>query len=99
MIFVLNVVKDNDMQRQDIKTMIDILTHLEVYPTDEYIVDSAITMLEELGNLVHKLKLENARLKKELKDINAAIDDPAVDLIITASEAILNMKKELDSTR
>ena len=64
-----------EIQRQDIKTMIDVLTNLEVYPTDEYLVDSAITMLEELGNLVNKLQLENTKLKQTVSQLEAMIDD------------------------
>ncbi len=63
------------IERQDIKTMIDVLVHLEVYPTDEHLVDSAISMLEELGNLVSKLQLENAKLKQTVSHLEAMIDD------------------------
>lgn len=64
------------MNRQDIKTMIDRLDQLEF--KDEFnqcCIDSAIYMLEELGNLLHDLRLDNESLKQEILQLEAMIDD------------------------
>lgn len=86
------------LQRQDIKVVVDNLYKITEQVVREcdvmYYVSEAITILEDLGNLVHRLEEENASLKQELKDINKAIDDPAADLTMTASECILKLKKE-----
>lgn len=60
-----------EMQRQDIKTMIDRLDTISTGDDiEDHIINSAIIMLEDLGNLVNKLQLENANLKQELALIN-----------------------------
>lgn len=65
------------MQRQDIKTMIerldDLSTDLDMY--DHSLLSSTITMLEELGNLVHDLQLDNESLKQDILHLEAMIDD------------------------
>lgn len=64
------------MQRQDIKTMIDRLDQLELKDEfDQCCVDSAIDFLEDLGNLVHNLQQENAKLKQDILQLEAIIDD------------------------
>ena len=63
------------MQRADIKFMIDRLNSLEVDYFDEACIESAINMLEELGNLVHNLRLDNESLKQEILHLEAMIDD------------------------
>lgn len=64
------------MQRQDIKTMIDRLDQLELKDEfDQCCIDSAIDFLEELGNLVNKLQLENTKLKQTVSQLEAMIDD------------------------
>lgn len=64
------------MQRQDIKTMIDRLDQLgDTDDPEQCIISSAIHMLEELGNLVHDLRLDNASLKQEILHLEAMIDD------------------------
>lgn len=64
------------MQRQDIKTMIDRLEQLELKDKcDQCLVDSTITMLEELGNLLHKLQIENTKLKQDILQLEAMIED------------------------
>lgn len=64
------------MQRQDIKTMIDRLDQLELKDEfDQCCIDSAIYMLEELGNLVHDLRLDNESLKQEILHLEAMIED------------------------
>ena len=66
------------MQRQDIKTMIDRLLQIDVETytkSDSDAVDRAIQMLEELGNLVHDLRLDNESLKQEILHLEAMIDD------------------------
>ena len=118
---------ESHLQRQDVKEVIDRLHALDdLTAYSKFAVREALTILEELGNLVDKLQYsldtsnnkiedlesliltntksfakaysdlqeENASLKQELKDINKVIDDPAVDLTMTASECILKLKKE-----
>lgn len=67
------------MQRQDIKTMIDRLEDVTIdgwcIETDQPVIDSAIYMLKELGNLVHDLRLDNESLKQEILQLEAMIDD------------------------
>ena len=64
------------MNRQDIKTMIDRLDQLELKDGfDQCCIDSAIDFLEELGNLVNKLQLENTKLKQTVSQLEAMIDD------------------------
>ena len=64
------------MQRQDIKTMIDRLDQLELKDEfDQCCIDSAIYMLEELGNLLHDLRLDNESLKQEILQLEAMIED------------------------
>lgn len=64
------------MNRQDIKTMIDRLDQLELRDEfDQCCIDSAIYVLEELGNLVHDLRLDNESLKQEIRQLEAMIDD------------------------
>ena len=45
-----------------------------------------------LGNTVSRLRSELAALKAELREICAAIDDPACDLTLTAVECIKKLK-------
>lgn len=64
------------MQRQDIKTMIDRLDELELKDEfDQCCVNKAIDFLEDLGNLVHNLQLENTKLKQDVLQLEAMIDD------------------------
>lgn len=66
------------MQRQDIKTMIDRLLQIDVETytkSDSDAVDRAIQMLEELGNLVHDLRLDNESLKQDVLQLEAMIED------------------------
>jgi hypothetical protein len=75
------------IERQDIKTMIDRLDQLELRDEfDQCCIDSAIYVLEELGNLVqdsfasyeahlHDLRLDNESLKQEILQLEAMIDD------------------------
>lgn len=75
------------MNRQDIRTMIDRLDQLEFKDEfDQCSIDSAIYMLEELGNLVqdsfasyeahlHDLRLDNESLKQEIIHLEAMIED------------------------
>lgn len=64
------------IERQDIKTMIDRLDQLELKDEfDRCCIDSAIYMLEELGNLLHDLRLDNESLKQEILHLEAMIDD------------------------
>lgn len=67
------------IERQDIKLMIDSLDNLftsdhsdEEY--DNFVIESAISMLEDLGNAYHALQLENTNLKDSL-DIRKAYYD------------------------
>lgn len=50
---------------------------------------------EFMGTELEALRAENKVLKQELKEINAAIDDPAVDLTLTAVECIQKIKQQL----
>lgn len=69
------------MNRQDIKTMIDDLRWLKNtsdgsdYVKEDRITASAIYMLEELGDIVHDLRLDNESLKQEILQLEAMIDD------------------------
>lgn len=65
------------MQRQDIKTMIDRLDQLELKDEfDQSCITAVISMLEDLGNLVHELQTTNTALQTELE---AAIDNSLVN--------------------
>lgn len=67
------------IERQDIKTMIDMLDGIYVYEADEEniysVIQSAISMLENLGNAYHSLQLENAKLKQDIIQLEAMIED------------------------
>lgn len=64
------------MNRQDIKTMIDRLDQLELKDEfDQCNIDSAISLLEELGNAYHTLQIENTKLKETILQLEAMIDD------------------------
>lgn len=64
------------IKRQDIKTVIDRLDQLELKDEfDQCCIDSAIYMLEELGNLLHDLRLDNESLKQEILQLEAMIED------------------------
>ena len=64
------------IERQDIKTMIDRLDQLELKDEfDQCCIDSAIYVLEELGNLLHDLRLDNESLKQEILHLEAMIED------------------------
>lgn len=67
------------IERQDIKTMIDMLDSIYIYEADEEniysVIQSAISMFEDLGNLVHDLRLDNESLKQEILQLEAMIDD------------------------
>lgn len=64
------------MQRQDIKTNIDRLDQLELKDEfDQSCITAVISMLEDLGNLVHELQTTNMALQTELE---AAIDNSLV---------------------
>ena len=52
-----------------------------------------------LGNTVSRLRSELAALKAELREICAAIDDPACDLTLTAVECIKKLKAENEALR
>lgn len=63
------------MQIQDIKIMIDRLDQLELKDEfDQCCIDSAIVMLEDLGNIVHDLRLDIESLKHEIIHLEAMID-------------------------
>lgn len=66
---------DLHLQRADIKLMIDRLTALDTDYFDEPVIEAAISMLEDLGNLVNKLQTENAKLKQDILQLEAMIDD------------------------
>ena len=63
------------IEQQDIKTMIDRLEDEMSYSNNPCTIESAISMLEELGNLVHDLQQENAKLKQDVLQLEAMIDD------------------------
>lgn len=66
------------MQRQNIKTMIDRLLQIDVETytkSDSDAVDIAIQMLEDLCNLVENLELKNAKLKQDILQLEAMIED------------------------
>ena len=44
---------------------------------------------------VYDLRAENERLKTELKSIDAALDDPRVNITLTTAEVVLELKAEL----
>ena len=48
-----------------------------------------------MGDWVTRLQAENAALKAELKAINAALDDPRIDLTMTACEVIAALKEQV----
>lgn len=65
------------IERQDIKTMSDKLTSISyrIEYEEHEIVESAISMLEDLGNMVHNLQQENAKLKQGVLQLEAMIED------------------------
>lgn len=64
------------IERQAIKIMIDRLDQLELKDEfDQCCIDSAIYVLEELGNLLHDLRLDNESLKQEILQLEAMIED------------------------
>lgn len=67
------------IERQDIKTMIDMLDGIYVYEADEEniysVIKSAISMLENLGNDYNALQLENCKLKQDILQLEAMIED------------------------
>lgn len=67
------------IERQDIKTMIDMLDSIYIYEADEEniysVIQSAISMFEDLGNAYHALQLENAKLKQDILQLEAMIED------------------------
>ena len=67
------------IERQDIKTMIDMLDGIYVYEADEEniysVIQSAISMFEDLGNAYNALQLENAKLKQDILQLEAMIED------------------------
>ena len=67
------------IERQDIKTMIDMLDGIYIYEADEEniysTIKSAISMLEDLGNAYHALQVENINLKHEIIHLEAMIED------------------------
>lgn len=65
-----------EIKNPDIKLMIDRLVQLELKDEfDQCCIDSTIDMLEDLGNIVHDLLLDNAILKQEILHLEAIIDD------------------------
>ena len=52
-----------------------------------------------MENEIESLRSELAALKAELREINAAIDDPACDLTHTAAECIKKLKVENESLK
>lgn len=63
------------IERQDIKLVIDMLNGLDLYNAEDYIVYNAINMLEHFGNAYHTLQLENTKLKQDILQLEAMIDD------------------------
>lgn len=67
------------IERQDIKTMIDMLDSIYIYEADEEniysVIQSAISMLKNLGNAYNVLQLENAKLKQDILQLEAMIED------------------------
>lgn len=66
------------MQKQDVKKMIDRLLQIDVETytkSDSDAVDRAIQMLEDLCNVVENLELKNAKLKQDILQLEAMIDD------------------------
>lgn len=67
------------IERQDIKAMIDMLGSIYIYEADEEniysVIKSATSMLENLGNTYHTLQLENYKLKQDILQLEAMIED------------------------
>lgn len=64
------------IERQDIKAMIDSLDSLYVYNRDvNSVIQSAISMFEDLGNAYNTLQLENYKLKQDILQLEAMIED------------------------
>lgn len=68
------------IERQDIKTMIDRLNNLihsdhSDEDHDNFVIESATSILENLGNAYHVLQLENAKLKQDILQLEAMIED------------------------
>ena len=60
---------------------------------------SGYTEIALLQYEIEKLRAERSALRAELREICAAIDDPACDLTLTAVECIKKLKAENDSLR
>ena len=63
------------IERQDIKMMIDMLDDVIPYCDNPCTIESAISMLEDLGNAYHALQLENDKLKQDILQLEAMIED------------------------
>ncbi len=67
------------IERQDIKTMIDMLDSIYIYEADEEniysVIQSAISMLKNLGNAYNVLQIENCKLKQDILQLEAMIED------------------------
>lgn len=68
------------IERQGVKTMLAKLANLTLsdHSDEEYdnsIIQSAISMFEDLGNSYHALQLENAKLKQDILQLEAMIED------------------------
>ena len=56
--------------------MIDSLDSLYVYNRDvNSVIQSAISMFEDLGNAYNALQLENAKLKQDILQLEVMIED------------------------
>ena len=77
------------LERSEIKTAIDIVDQWE---DDQAGQVAAILMW--CGNEIAQLRSELSSLKAELREICAAIDDPASDLTLTTVECIKKLKVE-----
>lgn len=51
------------------------LNSLDLYNSEDYIVYNAINMLEDLGNAYYTLQLENTKLKQDILQLEAMIED------------------------
>lgn len=64
------------IERQDIKVMIDSLDSLYVYNRNvNSVIQSAISLFEDLGNAYHVLQIENCKLKQDILQLEAMIED------------------------
>jgi dynactin complex subunit len=79
------------MERQTIKTAVDILDQFENEIQAEHVSAVLIECAEENARYENQIAL----LKAELKKINAALDDPRTDLTHTASEVVILLKQQL----